>query len=340
MNLKNLFLIAILQFILPTMIFAQISDKINAGKEDYPAIIKRTLLVELIEEDPKELADLQKKIDKAKKQEKKDEAIKEKENYSTHIKNYNSIIKPAVEKYWKFNKNIEFKTTSELKAISPQDHSKYVVLFVKFQGDNGIHGMRTGLTVPFFYYDRMERSIFNNKSSSLADYKIYLPTSGPDSQFSPADIIIAIRAMQANMQYNSQNDKKKNFESFAKIMAKQNCGRLKNKTLLIDNEIKRDNLDEEKVESTCNTKVKFATHEEVSKAVKEEDEKYGIVQSIPFGIAKAGNSIQVSRVAYVKTIIDAKTGDILGFMEPGMGQYYDFPLRPSNLNELCECDKK
>ncbi|MBO9700367.1 MAG: hypothetical protein J7604_09180 [Sporocytophaga sp.] len=339
MKLKNLFLIVILQLAVPTMIFAQISDKINAGKEDYPAIIPRTLLVELIEEDPEEMADLQKKIDKAKKQEKKDEAIKEKDDYLAYIKSYNALIKPTVEKYWKFNKNIEFKKTSEIKAISPLERGKYVVLFIRVQGDNGIHGLRTSLSVPFLYYDRMERSLFANKTTSLADYKIYLPSSGPNSEYTAGDIIFAIRAMQANMEYNSKNEKKKNFESFAKVMAKQNCGRIKSKTLLIDNNIKHDNLDEEKVKNACNSNVKFVTAEEVSKAASAEDEKYAIVLSIPFGIVKAGSAVQVSRLAYVKTIMDAKTGDILGFMEPGMGQFYDFPLRPSNLNELCGCDK-
>ncbi len=64
----------------------------------------RTLIVELLEEDPKV-------IDKLSKKKKRAAKLQE---YKDFITFYNDMIKDAVSKYWTFNENIEYRSATEV----------------------------------------------------------------------------------------------------------------------------------------------------------------------------------------------------------------------------------
>ena len=75
---------------------AQIDPTINAKPGDLRMMEKRTLIVELLETNPKLAATFTKKH--------KTEALQQ---YNNFIETYNADIKTAISKYWTFNKNIE-----------------------------------------------------------------------------------------------------------------------------------------------------------------------------------------------------------------------------------------
>lgn len=343
--MKRIFLttVFLLLGVLYTISLAQISDMIYAKAEDYNNdILKRTLLVEIIELDQTVVDDYKDQIARAKKEEKKQRLQKDLDGYLQFNKTFNEQLKAAVDKYWKLNSKKEYKTKAEILSIPEGERNKYVALFYKEVGDNGsAYGRFPGMGVPMLYYDRLER-YYTSKRNLIPDYKIYLPSSyvREDGAYADVDIIFAVRAMQSNIQYIASSDKKPlNFEKFAKVMAVQNCKKLFSKTIQIEDKLIHKTLEAGEINNISKNECTIVTLEEVNSSMKEAKEGEAIVLTIPFGIAKGGvGPVATAAYAFVKVIADSQTGEILGFMEPGMGEFFDYQIRPSTLKELCNCE--
>ena len=115
---------------------AQISPKFQGEVKELKELQSRTLIVEILEEDPKIL----KKLDKPKKQ---DDLI----DYKLFIKQFNEEFKIYAAKYWKLNTKIEFKTTTEVLALNKAKDKSYAILRFYNLKDNNSKGIDTRLSV-------------------------------------------------------------------------------------------------------------------------------------------------------------------------------------------------
>src|ERR1035437_5063902 len=188
---------------------SQIKDKIYGTAGDFKSFQKRTLVVELQEEDAKTIEKLTKK--------KKDNEL---EKYKRFISDYNTFIKEAVDKYWTLNDKKEYKTAAEVKEIRDKKNSKYVIMsYYELTDKGGDVVTRSGLEVPALLYGRAEK-----EPGRQPDYQIYLPSSytRENSEYLKYDFAFAVQAMQANIQYIIKTSKPINFEDWAKTICETN----------------------------------------------------------------------------------------------------------------------
>lgn len=84
------------------------------------SIENRVLIVELTEENPKEIKKLQKKGT---------QALKE---YKESLSERNNKLKELIPKYWPYNNKIEFKKTSEVEEIVKKKDERYIILNYRY----------------------------------------------------------------------------------------------------------------------------------------------------------------------------------------------------------------
>ncbi|ESU24652.1 hypothetical protein FEDK69T_05750 [Flavobacterium enshiense DK69] len=275
---------------------AQISPKFNGDPEDFQDLKKRTLIVEVLEEDPKVL----KKLDKPKKA----EELKE---YQSFIKEFNEDFRIYAPKYWTLNSNIEYKTTTEIDALQKSKNKSYAVLRFILLNDNGTHGLKTNLNVPALAYTRIE----NNRRS--ADSKIYLPyrALSKGKSLLEADYKYALETLQANINWIIKNDKTLHFDKYAEKMAEENCSKLKGKTILVPDYVLKDGRSKEQAIKNYGGDLKFVSDEEINNAFVTKAKNTAVLFVAPYGIVKGSAVVvQMSTLVYFKVVADCETGEV------------------------------
>jgi hypothetical protein len=220
-------------------VHAQINGKLYGQKEDFIAMAKRPLLVELLEEDPEIIKNLS--YTALKKKAIRDSLVQE---YKTFIFNYNKMIKSSVEKYWKYNEKVEYKTASEVNKLKESKNNKYVVLSYILQQQSMLTSMINNsfinhLEIPAISYNRIEQP------DKKTDYKICMPSSGILKyrllDYRECDFKFALIEMQSHLKWMIQNNKTVEFQEYAEIIAKENCSKLKNMKLQVETDFLRKN---------------------------------------------------------------------------------------------------
>jgi hypothetical protein len=291
---------------------SQISPHINGGPKDFITLKGRTLVVELMEED-------QKVVDKLTKKNKTDEL----NLYKNFISTYNADIKVAVDKYWTFNKKVEYKKKSELDDVIGKSED-YVIMFYRELGDIDMDfASASSLGIPVLAYNRSDRS-----QKKDPDYDIYLPpiampdkaTKCSEWTYSQSSYNFAVREMQANIEYMIKTNKKYEFEEYACKMSDDNkCKRLTGETLQIlkSQEDPKGRVKEMKDAYTAPFQFiddKNFNDDFVSEASGKEN-----MFILPWGLAKGSiGFIHQTSIVYMKVVIDCKTGDINFAHKPGM----------------------
>jgi hypothetical protein len=174
-----------------------------------PSFVERekskTVIVEMMEEDPK-------LVEKLSKKEKNADRL---QHYRDFISSNNVMLKKAVDKYWKFNTDIQYKTTSELYDYK-KENKGFMVLSVGFiaSGSSNNWDVSKDIFIPVLYYT-------NSGSSSdfNYDYEVYLPAASiPDKEpnarmwsYMQCDYDFAIREMLASFDYVKSSGQKTKF---------------------------------------------------------------------------------------------------------------------------------
>ncbi|HTA26348.1 MAG TPA: hypothetical protein VK809_01065 [Bacteroidia bacterium] len=311
--MKNykIFLVALFVCLLPfTNLHAQMDGFINAGPSDLKIMQSRTLLVEIKEEDQKVEASLAKN--------KKDpDAV---QHYKDFITNNNSMLKKAVDKYWKFNSTVQYKTSSDLMKLVGKSDQYVIISFQGITGDN--FEETTAFDMPVIIYNRSERT----GKQEPDDYMYMPPSSIPDNPnsecwtYAQSAYDFAIIQMQANIDYMIKNNKKIRYLDYAKkISEEKKCGELQTETLVMDNSMLDDKVDESAIKSFYKGPIEL-TDGKSDETFENHVQGKEVIFSFPYGVASTSISIATISALYsAKAIVDCKTGELIYFYLPPSG---------------------
>ncbi|MFY7879027.1 MAG: hypothetical protein ACOVP6_03075 [Lacibacter sp.] len=308
--------------------YAQISPKFYGKPDDFKEMAKRTLVVELLEENKGVIEKLSKK----------EKTAKELQDYKSFITDYNRMIQDAVSKYWKYNATIEYKTGSEVSKLRDSKTTKYVILAYIELGDIDYEFFtRSELTVPALMYQRIENP------RRKPDYKIYFPSSYArrDSKYLESDYKFALISIQENIKWIIKNDKILHFNDYTEKIAEPNCSKLKNLTLLIDKEYLYKSVSESEAKDAYGNKIEFVSSDKLDMSFVNGEEGKAVLFTIPYGIAKGSlGPLNTSRLVYFKVIVDCKSGEILWVHNPGrmgIGENIVSKLIKAEFKKMREC---
>jgi hypothetical protein len=114
--MKNLLFVVLFAFIIPGKMFSQFSVPIQPWAKE---LKNRILVVDLLEENPKEVKKFQKKD------------LNELKEYRLEIKEHNEKMKELIPKYWPFDNKIVFMKSSEIEALVKNGDERYAILEAK-----------------------------------------------------------------------------------------------------------------------------------------------------------------------------------------------------------------
>ena len=290
---------------------AQMDANINASPSGLKTLQGRKVIVEVKEED-------QKMIDAINKNKKDAGGL---QRYKDFIANNNKMLKAAVDKYWKFNSSIEYKTTTELKDIRGKS-SDCVILSYRSLSDENFEETHT-YSIPLIWYDRGERT-----ANQEPDYYVYLPVASLTESPSPeewvyeqADYDFAILQIQAAMNYMISTNKQITYENYGKQMAEANCGKMQGLSLVIDKKQCDEKADESSIKQFYKGPFELTDGTAGSNLVNRTKGKE-VIFSFPYGIASGSMGMVVTSALYfAKGVINCETGELMYYYKPpgGMG---------------------
>lgn len=301
---------------------AQVASKVYGKPADYKAMKKRSLIVEIPEPDPKTIEKLKKKAKK------KPELLK---NYNEFFPMYEALITKVVEEHWKLNEEVKFMTTSEVKEIRDSKSKKYVILYYTELADKGFgNDWRSGLTVPALVYSRSEKSL------AAHDYRVHIPSSftHEGGKIMEADMVLAIKMMQSNIEYSIKTNKTHNFIDYGKAMTKENCNKINDKTIVFSKDMLGKKATEEGVEGKSGLKMQFVSEQEWNDIFIEKTPEKAVFFFVPHGIGKGQiGPVSTAALVYLRIMVDAETSEVLYMHTVGFGDFTDTNLRNNDFSD-------
>ncbi len=294
---------------------------VNAKAEDFKEICSRPLIVQLIAEDAFFIEDLEKKIASTSNAKRKGELVNELSAYRSFVSGYNSQIKEAIAKDWQFNKEatVEYKTFSETQVLRKLNPHKYtLLLFVQSKlWVTNEYGKETFTkkTIPTIIYSRMENcEAYDEHFNKKIDYSMYFPYINyrTHQEIYVSDLLISLKILQNHIKEIRNYDKKKyTMMDYAKDQDDENCSKLKNMTLLMDEKLLDPKTKKTDVVKVYSGKINMISTEEISNTInKQEDEVVSI--SLPYTIKSDKSGVPglefMEEVMYMKCFINAKSG--------------------------------
>lgn len=276
------------------------AQKIHAEPSDFKQIFSRPMIVELLEEDAKIVAHLQKIIKKH---------PTAAEDYKSFIRLYNENIKMAVDKFWTVNKEIEYRTTSDIHTLVKKKNTTYAILYYSESAEQFVdYATNKNVVVPSLNYTRMEHH--NGK----VDYSIFLPISflTPHDDYIETDLIFGVQFIQRNIEYMIEKNIKMSASAYAKTFG-VTCTLLQNKTLLLDNKLMANNASIEEIKNNYKYKFTFADAKKINEAVENADHESAYLVSLPYEKHTASPN-SPSSILCIRLVIDPKDGNILSNM--------------------------
>lgn len=276
------------------------AQKVHAEPSEFKQIFARPMIVELLEEDPKILAHLQKVIKKH------PQAL---QDYRSFIALYNENIRMAVDKFWTVNKEIEYRSTSDIQTLVKKKNTTYSVLYYSESAEQFVdYTTNKNLVVPTLNFTRMEHH--NGK----VDYSIFLPISFliPHDDYIETDLIFGVQFIQRNIEYMIEKNVKMSASAYAKTFGVI-CTLLQTKTLLLDNKLMSNNASTEEIKNNYKYKFTFAEAKKINEAVETSDPESAYLVSLPYEKHTASPNAP-SSILCIRLIIDSKDGNILSNM--------------------------
>ena len=324
--MKRISLVIILLSICLTS-FSQISGKITGNKVKIKKMQTKILAVEILEENLS-LLDSYKSAKK--------KAIAKKK-YLSLVESYNKEIKISVKKLWKLNEKIEFKTSSEIDAIIASNDSKYVLLTYYQQRSmaesNNDYTKRINLRkIPMPVINYVTPGAKQREPECYANLpRRYDMKSETFRNYTAKDIDFTLILLQKHIAEIIKTNKAEAPYIFLKNEAKKNCGRLANKTLLLNRSEMIGGFNMEKAKKNYKNKLKSVDAEVIQTAIdnKEEDKAYSVV--LPSGFN------QLSLICY-KLAVDVVTGDVLAYSQTLYGmKHAPISFVPADFKKFSKC---
>lgn len=315
---------------------AQVSDIINAEPAELKTLAKRTLVVELPEPNQKVIDEFPKKSATA------DEAA-----YRASLESYRKAIEPAVKANWKFNTQIEFKTTSEIVKLFAAKDKKYVALLKVVLPDGmGEPGCYTfGMGVPALVLTRTDGDSKVSKKGELRlrkhDFQSYLvlgPSEDGSETYTEASMKLTLDLCQKYLDWNIKSKKSQTFMKYLKDQKEKNCGKLAAKQLMINKDGLYKKTTEAEIKQEYGKNVEFADLKALEAVYLAGGSDKAVLVSVPVGtISGSMIVVTVTKLVYTKIAVDPYTGDVLNAVVPGMGKSYVEGVLPMDARELAKC---
>jgi len=314
---------------------AQVNDKIGAEPDEIKAMARKTLVVELPEENAKVIDSFSKKT-----------AAADAAAYRASLASYREQIEPAIRKYWQYNKNIEFKTTSEVVALFEKKSTKYVALLKVVLADGGgAYGYTFGLGVPAIVLTRTDGDSKVTKKGQLElrkyDYQMYLVTTPAEDgteSYSEAGMKFTLTQAQKHMEWIGKSSKSKTYHDYCKEMAKSNCSKLASKDLMVADNGLYKSVDKSEAVESYGKPIDFAPAADLEKAYLDATPGKAVLISLPIGTV--GGSllvVTIVKLAYMKVVVDTETNTVLNAIVPGVGKSYVEGVAKMDLRQLADC---
>jgi hypothetical protein len=337
--MKGLFRI-FLATVFTMSIVTSIAQITKALPEEFKEIKARPLIIEMLEVDNDFIEKQEKQIQRAKKQETKDDLKAEIENHKNFVAGYNKAINESVQKYWNLNKAIEYKTTSEVDKLRKAKNSEYTVLYFSESSTsvtNNGHTYRPGINLPTMNYSRIE------KIMGKVDYSFFMPSIRLDgNEMAAADLVISLKIMKNHIsEIEKTGEKNYTAKDFGKDQEKVNCSKLQGKPIFLDKKFLNDRTTEDEIISANkNNKIQVVSFDELNTAIMNSDDKF-VAINIPYGIkagsANVGVTINIARVQYMKSLVNANTGMIVYVNGVSTGELYDSYWRANQVGKIGDC---
>lgn len=280
---------------------AQVSANIGANPDELRALAKRTLVVELPEVNSKVIEQF--------KDDGKDNLIG---YYEGGLSNYRAEVEQAIRKYWTYNKDIEFKTTSEIIQLFKDKDPRYVALLKVVLTPEGAYGYTSGVGVPVMVYTATDGASKVDKRGQLQltkwDFQIYLATRFLGEMYSDATWKFSMIQGQQFLAWNTAPGRTRS-ESFIKYMKDQsekNCGKLAGKQVLMEKNALSDKWTAAQAVDYYGRNLQLVDFSVVESDYLNGDAENAIMVSVP-----VGTGISFDQVL-ARIVVDPSTDQILG----------------------------
>ena len=321
--------------------FSSFAQLVKADPDELAAMMKRTLIVEVREEDPEIIASLEKSIKK------KPENAEHLTNYKAAVRTFNADLKAGVDKFWTINPKIEYKTSTEIKKLKAAKNSQYVCLTYSESGDHGggfsvnpstgeVRNQYTSpLTIPTLNYIRSE--------SKKTDYSFYMPYDITSHSPTVVDFVFSVRFIQAHIAYILEKKKSMTAKEYAEECGEENCKMLKEKTLIINGSRLTDNASQKTIKENYSAPFKLAAYTDIEDAIMKSDGNSACLIAIPYdlkvsrGSSGTGVSLGSSKIYYMRVAVDTKTFAVLGCHGTKAFQRITIESGPKDFKEFSEC---
>ncbi len=290
---------------------AQVSASIGASPAELKALATRTLVVELPEPNQRVIAEFPAKTADAKKA-----------AYENSLAAYREQIEPAIRKYWTYNKEIEFKTTSEVIELFKEKNPKYVALIKVVLADGGgAYAYSFGLGVPALVLTATDGASKVNKNGQMTltnwDFQAYLattPTNYGREDYSEASMKFTLVEAQKLLEWNTAagNKRSENFIKYAKDQSEKNCAKLASKKLLMAKQDLSKKMSPADAIDSYGRNLEVVDPSELESAYMNGDADKAVLFSVPVGVG-IGTSVfvEVTNLIYMRVAVDPSTDKIL-----------------------------
>ena len=300
MNIRPTLLLAFIITFTAFQVQSQIANRIYSDQTSIEQGKKRTLIVEVLDKSTQSYIALagRKKTEPS-----------ELEEMLKGFEAYNTAMKVAIEKYWKFHPHdrIQFKSSEEVKKIKSIE---YMVLSYEELGDISSVGSsnRFNYIVPALMYYKAE------KGSKLREYIGYLPLIGrsEDDYYSVTDLGFTLTTIQNAMSTFDKKGKPEMYHKYVKQVTDGNCSKLKGKNVLVDRDLLFKKTTEQEVKDTYEGSVQFIDSKEYNAIATTSSDADALLICVPYGAMESGGSsigpisVESSKLISIKMLVNPK----------------------------------
>lgn len=318
---------------------AQVAEKIWAGPDELKDLARRILVVELPGEDPKLLDALPKHATEKEIAEHRASI----ESYWASLESYRAMIEPAIREHWKYNEEIEFKTTAEIFELFEKRSTKHVALLkVVLENGMGISRYTTRLGCPAIILARTDGDSKLTKSGNLLlgkyDYQMYLATTTSetgDVSYTPALMKFTLLQAQKHLAWIIKNGKSLSYVKYCKAMAEANCAKLHRLEMVVPEDGMHPGTTQEMARENYPYPMQFLSVPDLEATYTSGTEGNAVLFTLP--VAAVSGTLK-SYLAYLKVFVDPSTNEVVGAIIPGIGVPLVRELLVQDLKRLDKCD--
>lgn len=294
-----------------------LSAQFGMGKpKEIKELSERKMLV-IVEELSKKAAD------RLRKKGKEEELADIQQRYTE----FNAMVKDIVAKRWTMHQEVEYKTWAEFKKMSEKRREKYgVMYFMSNRASNFRAGyLQAGYTILSAETDEKDvkehdfSSLFQTFTIDKAEDALKMRATPVYSVNLPELYPTALSVTHAILSTNTYFEKRLSGEKVTRKSLKKeiavNSQRLAQKTLLIAENSKDDDLSLARIKEIYPYPVRVVSEKELGEIVASCDSSYAWLAITPI----IGSNSRTNSVIFIQSIVDNADGDICGMDMPGMG---------------------